>query len=155
KTSFDRTADQKQVGALLKAGCLHMRQVFDIENINIEDLISVAMEDPEGISNSNAAFRGLNFKNLNNAYRQFCTDQSVPKWDLDLGAVIDFYNKTMAELPDDARLKNYRKTGATAVLDGSGGHFAEVFETDQRRIWTPLADVPLEVQKGFIAAEDK
>jgi 1A family penicillin-binding protein len=155
KTHFDRAADQKQVAALLKAGCLHMRQVFDIENINIEDLISVAMDDPEAISNSNAAFHGLNFRDLNNAYRQFCTNQTVPKWDLDLGTVIDFYNKTMTDLPDDARLREYRKTAATAVLDGNGRHFAEVFETDQRRIWTPLADIPPAVQKGFISAEDK
>jgi len=155
QTSFDRTTGQKQVVALLKAGYLHMRQVFDIENINIEDLISVAMEDPGAISNSNAAFRGINFNDLKNAYRQFCTNESVPKWDLDLGAVIDFYNKTLADLPDEARLRDYRKTAATAVLDGNGRHFAEVFETDQRRIWTPLADIPPAVQKGFIAAEDK
>src|SRR5579871_508144 len=155
KTSFDRTSDQKQVVALLKAGCLHMRKVLDIENIKIEDLISVAMEDPGAISNTSPAFHGLNFKDLNNAYRQFCTDQSVPKWDLDLGAVIDFYNKTLADLPDDTKLKDYRKSAATAVLDGKGRPFAEVFATDQRRIWTPLADIPPAVQKAFIAAEDK
>jgi penicillin-binding protein 1A len=156
KTSFDRTADQQQVEDLLKAGCLHMRQAFDIENINIEDLLSVAMEDADAIAGANnPVFHGLNFKDLNNAYRQFCTNETVGKWDLDLGAVIDFYNKTLADLPDDSRLKNYRKSGATAVLDGKGQHFAEVFNTDQRRIWVPLAEVPLPVQRGFIAAEDK
>jgi penicillin-binding protein 1A len=156
KTKFDRTADQKQVVELLKAGCLHMRQAFDIENINVEDLLSVAMEDADAIAGANnAVFRGLNFKDLNNAYRQFCTNDTVGKWDLDLGAVIDFYNKTLADLPDDLRLKDYRKSGATAVLDGKGHHFAEVFDTDQRRIWVPLAEIPLPVQRGFIAAEDK
>jgi penicillin-binding protein 1A len=156
KTSFDRAADQKQVVELLKAGCQHMRQVFDIENINVEDLLNVAMEDADAIAGTNnAVFRGLNFKDLNNAYRQFCTNETVGKWGLDLGAVIDFYNKTLADLPDHLRLKDYRKSGATAVLDGKGQHFAEVFDTDQRRIWVPLAEIPLPVQRGFIAAEDK
>jgi penicillin-binding protein 1A len=156
KTSFDRTADQKEVVELLKAGCLHMRQAFDIDNINIEDLLSVAMEDADAIAGANnSVFHGLNFKDLNNAYRQFCTNETVGKWDLDLGAVIDFYVKTLADLPDDSPLKDYRKSGATAVLDGKGRHFAEVFNTDQRRVWVPLAEIPLAVQRGFIAAEDK
>jgi penicillin-binding protein 1A len=155
KTSFDRTADQKQVVTLLKAGCLHMRKVFDIENIKVEDLISVAMEDPDAIANTSTAFRGLDFKDLNNAYRQFCTDQNVAKWDLDLGAVIDFYNKTLADLPDDAKLRDYSKSAATVVLDRKDRHFAEVFESGQRRIWAPLDEIPMSVQKGFVAAEDK
>src|SRR6266700_3595400 len=155
KTKFDPVADQRQVVSLLRAGCLHMRKVFDIEDINVDDLIAAAMEDPDAITNANAAFRGINFKDLNNAYRQFCTSQTVDKWDLDLGAVIEFYNKAVADLPDPARLKDYRRSGATAVLDGKDEHFAEVFDSDQRRVWVPLGDIPDYVQKAFIAAEDK
>jgi penicillin-binding protein 1A len=155
KTNFDRVADQQQVISLLRAGCLHMRKAFDIENIKIEDLLAIAMEEPEAIANTNAAFRGINFKDLNNAYRQFCTSESVGKWDLDLGAVIDFYDKAVADIPDPARLKNYRRSGASAVLDGKGEHFAELFEADQRRIWIPLSSIPEHVRKAFVAAEDK
>jgi penicillin-binding protein 1A len=41
------------------------------------------------------------------------------------------------------------------VLDGSGKDFADVFEPGNRRIWVPLAGVPDQVQKAFIAAEDR
>ena len=120
KTQFDRTADQEQVVALLKAGCQHMRQVFDIENINVEDLLGVAMQDADAIAGANnAVFPGLNFRDLNNAYRQFCTNETVGKCGLDLGAVIDFSNKTLADLPDDQRLRDYRKlaTGCWTARD--------------------------------------
>ena len=30
-----------------------------------------------------------------------------------------------------------------------------MFEHDQRRVWVPLADIPAQVQKAFVAAEDK
>ena len=41
------------------------------------------------------------------------------------------------------------------MLDGKGERFAEVFEPENRRIWVPLSDIPENVQKAFIAAEDK
>ena len=41
------------------------------------------------------------------------------------------------------------------MLDGKGDKFAELFETDQRRVWVPLAEIPEYVQKAFVAAEDK
>ena len=43
KTQFDRAQDQQQVAKLLQAGCTHMRKAFDIEDINLDDLISTAM----------------------------------------------------------------------------------------------------------------
>ena len=45
-TRFDRAADQARVGELLRAGCNHMRKAFDIEDINLDELIATAMEDP-------------------------------------------------------------------------------------------------------------
>ena len=47
KTQFDRVRDQEQVAQLLHAGCTHMRKAFDIEDINLEDLIATAMDDPQ------------------------------------------------------------------------------------------------------------
>ena len=41
------------------------------------------------------------------------------------------------------------------VLDGKGERFAEVFEENQRRAWVALADIPEQVRRAFIAAEDK
>src|SRR3979411_2201350 len=74
---------------------------------------------------------------------------------VDLGEVIDHYNKAVADLPDHNKLKGLKLPGASVVLDRKGERFAEVFEENQRRQWVPLADIPENVQKAFLAAEDK
>ena len=74
---------------------------------------------------------------------------------VDLGEVIDFYNKALTDLPDHAKLKGLKLPGASVVLDRKGERFAEVFEENQRRVWVLLADIPVHVQKAFLAAEDK
>ena len=155
KTQFDRTRDQEQVTGLLRAGCSHIKKVFDIERINLDDLITTALDDPQAIANENKAFRGINFIDLQGAYRQFCTDQTDQKVTADLGAVIDFYNKAVADLPDHTKLIGLKLPGASVVLDGGGQPFAEVFEENQRRTWVPLGDIPTYVQRAFIAAEDR
>src|ERR1700681_1365921 len=155
KTQFDRVADQGRVVALLRDGCTHMRKVFEIEDVNLDDLLATAMEDPDLVAGGTAAFRGLKFADLQSAYRQFCTKELAPKWDFDAAAVIDFYNKTLADLPDPARLKGLKLPGATVMLDGKGGRFREVFDADQRRISVPLDEIPVPAQKAFVAAEDK
>jgi hypothetical protein len=60
KTQFDRVRDQEQVAQLLHAGCTHMRKAFDIEDINLEDLIATALDDPQAVG-ENKAFHGINF----------------------------------------------------------------------------------------------
>jgi penicillin-binding protein 1A len=155
KTQFDRVQDQGQVVQLLQAGCAHMRKAFDIEDLNLDDLIATAMEDPQGMSGGIAAFRGINFSDLFIAYKQFCKNEAVEKPAVDLGQVIDFYNKAVADLPDPAKLKSPKLPGATVVLDGKGARFAELFESDQRRVWVALADIPKPVQQAFVSAEDK
>ena len=155
KTQFDRTRDQEQVTGLLRAGCSHIKKVFDIERINLDDLIATALDDPQAIADENKVFRGINFVDLQGAYRQFCTDQNVTEEAVDLGAVIDFYNKAVADLPDHTKLIGLKLPGTSVVLDGGGQPFAEVFEENQRRTWVPLADIPTHVQRAFIAAEDR
>ncbi|MFZ1896171.1 MAG: transglycosylase domain-containing protein, partial [Rhodoplanes sp.] len=155
RTQFDRTRDQEQVVGLLRAGCTHIKKVFDIERINLDDLIATALDDPQAIADENKVFRGINFVDLQAAYRQFCTDQEVRGAAVDLGAVIAFYNKAAAELPDHSRLKGLNLPGTSVVLDGAGEPFAEVFEENQRRTWVALADIPTHVQLAFIVAEDR
>jgi penicillin-binding protein 1A len=155
KTQFDRVQDQEQVVQLLQAGCAHMRKAFDIEDLNLDDLIATAMEDPQGLAGGIAAFRGINFGDLFTAYKQFCKNEKVEKPAVDLGQVIDFYNKAVADLPDPAKLKSPKLPGATVVLDGKGARFAELFESDQRRVWVTLSDIPKGVQQAFVSAEDK
>jgi 1A family penicillin-binding protein len=154
-THFDRASDEGKVVALLRDGCAHMRKVFEIEDLNLDDLLSTALEDPELTAGGSAAFRGIKFADLQSAYRQFCTNEPAPKWDFDAGAVIDFYDKTLADLPDPARLKGLKLPGATVMLDRKGDRFKEVYAADQRRIWVPLSEIPSYVQKAFVSAEDK
>src|SRR5215471_7344947 len=59
KTRFERAQDQQQVAQLLRAGCTHMRKAFDIEDINLDELIATAMDDPQAIAGESKAFRGL------------------------------------------------------------------------------------------------
>ncbi len=49
KTHFDPVDDQQEVVQILRAGCDHMRHAFDIESINIDDLISTALKDPKAV----------------------------------------------------------------------------------------------------------
>jgi penicillin-binding protein 1A len=154
-TRFDRTADQPKVAQLLRAGCTHMRKAFDIEDINLDDLIATAMEDPQAIAGESKVFRGINFADLITAYRQFCKNEQVAAPAVDLGDVIDFYNKALADLPDHNKLKGLKLPGASVVLDRKGEAFAEVFEENQRRVWVVLADIPEHVRNAFVAAEDK
>jgi penicillin-binding protein 1A len=156
-TRFDRVQDQGQVVQLLQAGCAHMRKAFDIEDLNLDDLIATAMEDPQGMAGAGgiAAFRGINFNDLFVAYKQFCKNEAVEKSAVDLGQVIDFYNKAVADLPDPAKLKSPKLPGATVVLDAKGTRFTELFESDQRRVWVALSDIPKPVQQAFVSAEDK
>ena len=154
-TRFDRVADQPAVAQLLRAGCAHMRKAFDIEDINLDELIATAMEDPLAVAGEMTAFRGINFADLATAYRQFCKNETVATAAVDLADVIDFYNKALTDLPDHNKLKGLKLPGASVVLDSKGERFAEVFEENQRRVWVVLADIPEHVQTAFLAAEDK
>src|SRR5262245_54272527 len=161
RPEFDRDRDQLHVALLLRAGCAHMIKAFDLESINLDELIETALDDPQAIGESKV-FRGINFADLQTAYRQFCKNEasSLPSpasggGAVDLGEVIDFYNKAAANLPDHNKLKGLKLPGASVVLDRKGERFAEVFEENQRRVWVALADIPEPVRTAFIAAEDK
>src|SRR5437588_8420253 len=108
-----------------------MRRAFDIEDINLEDLIATALDDPQAVG-ENKVFRGINFVDLQTAYREFCKNEKVVVLTVDLGAVIDFYNKAAADLPDHTKLNGMKLPGASVVLDRKGERFAEVFEENQR-----------------------
>src|SRR5882724_11082811 len=155
RTSFDPTEDQQRVIALLRAGCERMKRAFDVEAINIDDLIATAMDDPEAASGGYVAFRGIKISDLHVAYRQFCKNETIADPVVNTQEVIEFYNRTLADLPDHTRLKGGRLPGASEVLDLKGGRFGEVHERDQRRVWVSLAEIPTHVQQAFIAAEDK
>jgi membrane carboxypeptidase/penicillin-binding protein len=155
KTHFDPATDQAEVVQILRNGCEHMKQAFDIESINLDDLISTALDDPTAVGADIKAFHGLNFTDLNTAYHQFCKNETIANPVVDIGQVIDFFNGAAADLPDQTILKGKKLPSLSTVLDGSGRKFADVFEPGNRRVWVPLADIPDYVQKAFVAAEDR
>ncbi len=155
RVQFDPVADQAQVAQLLMDGCMHMRKAFDIEHINLDDLIDTALQDPETVKGEIRAVRGLNFGDLHIAYKQFCKGETVPNSPIDLKPVIEFYNDVVKDLPDHEKLKGLKLPGTSVVMDVKGERFAELFESDHRRVWVPLDSIPEYVQQAFIAAEDK
>src|SRR5262249_16385320 len=133
KTQFDPVDDQGKVVELLRGGCAQMRKAFDIEDVNLDDLISTAMEDAHPIASGQPAFRGLDAKDLHTAYRQFCKNETVDKSPVDLAAVIEFYNRPLADLPNHERLKGMKLPGSSIVVDQKGTQFAEIYEPSNRR----------------------
>jgi len=142
KTHFDPVQHRAEVVQILRNGCAHMRQAFDIESINLDDLIATALNDPKAVAGDIKAFHGINFADLNTAYHQFCKNENVANPVVDLGQVIEFFNHAAADLPDPARLKGRKLPSMSVVLDGKGGTFANVFEPRNRRVWVPLAKIP-------------
>ncbi len=155
RTHFDPVQDRDVVVRILRDGCAHMRQAFDIESVNLDDLIATALDDPKAVGGNIQAFHGIKFADLNTAYRQFCKNENVPDPVVDLGQVIAFFNEAAADLPDEKQLKGRKLPSMSVVLDSKGGEFADVFVPGNRRIWVSLADVPDLVQKAFVAAEDR
>ena len=155
KTSFDPARDQAQVVQILSDGCAHMRKAFDVEQIDLDDLIETAMTDTRGSGEEVKAFRGLKFEDLFLAYKQFCKNEKLDRQVVDVAAVIEFYNNAVEGLPDHDKLKGLAMPGLTTVLDIKGAGYAELYEPNHRRLWVKLADIPEHVQQAFIAAEDK
>src|SRR6516165_8796771 len=155
KTQFDLAKDQDEVVQILRNGCTHMKQAFDIESINLDDLIATALNDPKAVGADIKAFHGINFADLNTAYHLFCKNESVANPVVDLGQVIEFFNNPAADMPDQTQLKGRKLPSMSVVLDGKGDNFVAVFEPRNRRVWVPLSAIPGVVQRAFVAAEDR
>ncbi len=155
KTQFDPAKDPDEVVQILRNGCAHMKQAFDIEAINLDELITTALDDPKAVGAEIKPFRGLNFTDLNAAYHQFCKNEPIANPVVDMRQVINFFNTAVADLPDQNVLKGRRLPSMSVVLDGNGRNFADVFEPGNRRVWISLTDIPEAVQKAFVAAEDR
>ncbi|WP_445504063.1 penicillin-binding protein 1A [Microvirga sp. G4-2] len=155
KTSFDPVQDREEVAEILKSGCTHMRRAFNIEDINLDDLIVTAMDDPQAVTGDLKMLQGLSFNDLHASYRQFCKNEKVEPSPVDLGEVITYYNDAVADLPDAGKLKGLKLPGVSVILDGNGRRFAEIYEPDHRRIWVPLSEIPKSVQQAVVSAEDK
>ena len=111
KTEFDPVTDKAEVLKILGDGCDHMRKAFDIENIDLDGLIEVVMTDKQAAAGEVAGFKGINFNDLHLAYKQFCKHEKIDKEVVDIGEVIEFYNRAAADLPDHTRLKGLKLPG--------------------------------------------
>src|SRR6202011_3761761 len=137
KTQFDPVRDQAEVVQVLRDGCGHMRKAFDVEALDLDDLIKIAMDDPDAISSEIKALHGLKFDSLLTVYRQFCKNEDVKDGAVDVAEVIRFYDSAMADLPDHNRLKGARLAGGGGVLDARGERYAYLTESN-RRVWVSL-----------------
>ena len=155
KSEFDPAKDTAEVAQLLSAGCLHMRKSFDIEQLNLDDLIATAMDDKGALGDEIKVLKGLSIEDLHTTYKQFCKNERVANSPVDLAEVIGFYNSALKDLPDAQKLKGMKLPGMSQILDGKGERFAEVFSPENRRVWVPISDIPESVRNAFIAAEDK
>jgi membrane carboxypeptidase/penicillin-binding protein len=155
RTAFDPSREESEVTRLLKEGCAQMRRAFDIEDVNLDDLIATAMDDPQAVAGDAKFLQGLDLGELHLAYRQFCKNEAVERSAVDLTQVIAYYNEALADLPDHSGLKDLKLPQLSTVIDGNGARFAEIFEPDSRRVSVPLAAIPEHVRKAFVAAEDK
>jgi membrane carboxypeptidase/penicillin-binding protein len=154
KTHFEPT-DRAEVVTLLQAGCAHVRKVFELEDLQLDDLVETAMMDPQSFAGDNKVFKGLDFQTLHTAYRQFCKNETITTGAIDVGPVIDYFNQAAANLPDHRHLKGLRLPDAATVVDAKGNRLAEVYEPNGRRLWVPLDTIPERLRKAFVSAEDK
>ena len=114
RTTFDPAPDQEKVSQILKEGCTHMRRAFDIEDINLDDLIVTAMDDPQAVTGELKMLQGLSFNDLHASYRQFCKNEKVEPSPVNLGEVIAYYNGAVAELPDARQVERPEAARASA-----------------------------------------
>jgi len=117
----------------LRARLRALKRAFDVEAINIDDLIATAMDDPEaaaagmwhsGGSKSRSACR----------YKQFCKNETIATPVVDVREVIEFYNRTLADLPDHTRLKGGRLPGQAGARPERRA-LGRSTKRDQRRVW--------------------
>ncbi|KQT58667.1 glycosyl transferase [Methylobacterium sp. Leaf456] len=157
RTQFDPAKDGPEVVRILRDGCAHMRKSFDIEDINLDELISTAMEDPSAVAGDNAPkiLHGLDLAELNTSYKQFCKGENPANSPFEAGAVIAFYNNAVKDLPSAEALRDIKLASASVILDAAGKPYSETFEPNGRRLVVPIEGVPDLVQKAFVAAEDK
>src|SRR5215475_11160010 len=120
KVQFDPAKDQGEVVQLLRDGCKHMLKAFDVENLPIDDLIQTAMADSKGATTEVKAFKGIRFDDLYLSYKQFCKNEQVANSPFNAKEVIEFYNRTAADLPDHTKLKTIKLPGTTFVVDAKG-----------------------------------
>jgi penicillin-binding protein 1A len=73
-------AHRNQVLKILRAGFVNLKQAFDIESINIDDLTATALDDPNSMGVDIRAFHSRNFTDLNTAHRVIEFFNDAAEW---------------------------------------------------------------------------
>ena len=107
RTEFDAVSDRQEVVQILRDSCTHMRKAFDVEAIDIDDLLETAMADPKAVGEARS-FRGIDLNEVQKAYKEFCSGDSAPPSVIDVGELITFYNRAAQDLPDVGMLKGLK-----------------------------------------------
>ena len=143
-------ADKAEVTQILRDGCAHMRRAFDIEDINLDELIATAMEDPQAVAGDTKVLQGLRparpARRLSRVLQERDGDAVRPSI---LPRSSPTTTRPSADLPDHAKLKGCKLPGASLVLDGRGERFAELYEPDHRRVWRAARRHPRACAKGL------
>ncbi|MGZ3721581.1 MAG: penicillin-binding protein 1A, partial [Bdellovibrionales bacterium] len=178
KTSFDPFADQGEVTRLLTEGCAFSTKELKTDKISLNDFFNmildnfknaqareaaakeaakntpVAADEPAKLSPDSFLDR-IDIAQSYAAYRQFCGGEIVENSPIKLEEVIAYYNKTLADLPDHTKLKNFKLPGSSLVLDRDGKRFTEIYSDNNRRKWISIDEMPAYLPKAFVSAEDK
>ena len=149
KTSFDPEKDQAEVLHIMNAGCLRMMSDLgsefpDFKKLDVDQFL-------EGLISTMPGQTDLT--EVRDAYRVFCKNESSNA-KTEIEALIQFYDQSVQNLPDPARLKDLHLPEAISVRDASGHAFTEVYPESGRRRFVRLNEIP-DVVKAFVAAEDK
>jgi len=98
----------------------------------------------------------VSVEELEAAYHWFCKGQIPSDSDrISLEKVITFYNASINDLPDPARLKNLKLKESSVVLDYNGERFTEIYSDSNRRKIVSIKSLPNYIKNAFVAAEDK
>ena len=134
-----------------------MRRAFDIEDINLDELIATAMEDPQARRRRSQGSAGTELRRPPCQLPAILQGRdSVDPSPVDLGRgdrLLQRRRRGSSRCRQSSKASSF--PGVSIVLDGEGKRFAEVYEPDHRRMWVPLSDIPMPVQQAFVAAEDK
>ena len=77
KTQFDPVQDRPRWVRSCRDGCAHMRKAFDIEDINLDELIATAMDDPQAIAGDMKVLKGITSATCTGPTGEYCKNETV------------------------------------------------------------------------------
>ncbi len=141
---------------LLQAGCTHMRKAFDIEDINLDELITTAHGRSAGADRRDQGLPGINFCRSARRLSAVLQEREGRQARRSISATSS--TSTTRRSPTCPTTPSSRAASCRAPASCSTARASaspRCSRPNQRRVWVPLADIPEHVQKAFIAAEDK